>query len=122
MWRGGVPVENEAETANPASVHGEEQGGTVEIIETVDPAMVTVALHFSNESLGDPCGEVFPASRQVPADTPAVEAVAALLGGPTPDEQAKGHSSWFSGETEGLLRSGGSPTARFGWTSRICAR
>jgi putative hemolysin len=106
---GGAPVEDEAEIANPASVHCEEQGGTVEIVETddgqvgicvfddgreceewayyrqgvcipaADQAMTTVELYFSNETLGDPCGEVFPVPRQVPADTPPVEAVAALL-------------------------------------------
>jgi putative hemolysin len=134
---GGDPVEDEAEIANPASVHCEEQGGTVEIVETDDgqvgicvlddgreceewayyhrgecvpgaaQAMETVELYFSNETLGDPCGEVFPVARQVPADTPSVEAVAALLAGPTPDEQAQGYGGWFSTETERLLRSAG---------------
>jgi putative hemolysin len=134
---GGAPVEDEAEIANPASVHCEEQGGTVEIVETddgqvgicvfddgreceewayyrqgvcipaADQAMTTVELYFSNETLGDPCGEVFPVPRQVPADTPPVEAVAALLAGPTPDEQAQGYGGWFSAETEGMLRSVG---------------
>lgn len=41
------------------------------------------------------------------ADTPAVEAVAALLAGPTRDEQVQGYGDWFSAETEGLLRSVG---------------
>jgi putative hemolysin len=133
---GGVPVEDGAEVANPASVYCEEQGGTVEIVETddgqvgvcvlddgreceewayyrgecvpgADEAMTTVELYFTNEGLGDPCGEVFPVDRQVPADTPAVEAVAALLAGPTQDELAQGYGGWFSAETEGLLRSVG---------------
>lgn len=134
---GGPPVEREAEIANPASVYCEEQGGTVTIVETDEgqvgicvfddgreceewayyrrgeclpgtaPAMVTVEVYFSNEDLGDPCGEVFPVTRQVPADTPVVEAVVALLAGPTPDEQAQGYGGWFSAETDGLLRSVG---------------
>jgi putative hemolysin len=132
---GGAPFEDEAEIANPASVHCEEQGGTVEIIETdrgqvgicvfddgreceewayyrrgecvpgATQVMASVQLYFSNGTLGDTCGEVFPVARQVPADTPAVEAVAALLAGPTPDEQAQGYGGWFSAETEGPLRS-----------------
>jgi putative hemolysin len=131
---GGVLVEDEAEIANPASVYCEEQGGTVEIVDTDDgqlgicvfddgreceewayyrgecvpgvaQAMTTVELYFSNEGLGDPCGEVFPVVREVPADTPVVEAVTALLAGPTPEELAAGYGGWFSAETEGLLRS-----------------
>jgi uncharacterized protein len=81
---GGDPVEDGAEIANPASVHCQEQGGTVEIVETddgqvgicvfddgreceewayyrqgvcvpaADQAMTTVELYFSNETLGDP--------------------------------------------------------------------
>jgi len=132
-----VPVNDETEIANPASVYCEEQGGTVEIIDTddgqvgicvlddgreceewayyrrgacvpgVDQVLTTVEVYFSNEALGDPCSEVFPVARQVPADTPAVEAVAALLAGPTADEQAQGYGGWFSAETDGLLRSVG---------------
>ena len=90
---GDVPVGDGAEIANPASVYCEEQGGTVEIIDTdggqvgicvlddgreceewayyrrgacvpgTDQAMTTVEVHFSNETLGDPCGEVFPVAR-----------------------------------------------------------
>ena len=134
---GEVPVNDEAELANPASVYREEQGGTVKILDTdegqvgicvlddgseceewayyrqgvcvpgVDQAMTTIEVYCSNELLGDPCGEVFPVARQVPADTPVVEAVAALLAGPTPDEQADGYGGWFSADTEGLLRSVG---------------
>jgi putative hemolysin len=134
---GSDPTRDETELANPASIYCEEQGGTVEIVETdggqvgicvlddgreceewsfyrrgvcvpgVDQAMTTVELYFSNASLGDACGEVFPVARQVPADTPAVEAVAALLAGPTRDEQVQGYGGWFSAETEGLLRSVG---------------
>jgi uncharacterized protein len=33
---GGDPVEDEAEIPNPASAHCQEQGGTVEIVETDD--------------------------------------------------------------------------------------
>lgn len=132
-----APVEGGTELANPASVYCEGQGGTVTIVETddgqvgigifddgreceewayyrrgecvpgTDEAMTTVEVHFANEELGDPCGEVFPVARQVPAGTAAVEAVAALLAGPTPDERAQGYGGWFSAETEGLLRSVG---------------
>jgi len=133
----GAPGEDGAEVANPATVYCEEQGGTVETVDTdagqvgicvledgreceewayyqrgvCEPgsgqAMATVELYFGNEALGDPCGEVFPVARQVPADDLAFEAVAALLAGPTPDERAQGYGGWFSAETEGLLRSVG---------------
>jgi putative hemolysin len=132
-----VPPGDEVGVANPASVYCEELGGTVVIVETDDgqvgicvfddgreceewayflrgecvpgtaEAMTTVEVFFTNETLGDPCAEVFPIARQVPADAPAVEAVAALLAGPTPDERAQGYGGWFSAETDGLLRSVG---------------
>jgi len=134
---GGVnDADEEAQLANPASVYCEEQGGTVQVIETdngqvgmcvfdngreceewafyrgecvpgVEPATVAVELYFSNASLGDPCGEVFPVTREVPDDTPVVEALMALLAGPTQAEISEGYGSWFSADTEGLLRSVG---------------
>ena len=129
------PGEAEAGIANPASVHCEEQGGTVVIVDTDDgqlgicvfedgreceewalyrqgvclpggeEAMTTVEVYFTNETMGDPCGEVFPVARQVPEDAPAFEAVAALLAGPTEEEVAQGYGGWFSADTEALLRS-----------------
>lgn len=52
--------------------------------------MTTVEVDFSEERLGDPGSEVFPVARQMPVDTPAVEAVGTLLAGPMPDGQAQG--------------------------------
>lgn len=62
-------------------------------------------LFFPNSSLGDPCGEVFPVPRTVPASAPLEPALDALLAGPTPAEQEQGYGGWFSEHTEGLLRS-----------------
>ncbi len=129
-------LEDQPQLANPASVHCEEQGGSVTIVETPDGQVgicvledgreceewaflegecrpgvaqdtITVEVYFSNEALGDPCGEVFPVTREVADDTPAVDALAALLAGPTQDEIAEGYGGWFSEETVGLLRSVG---------------
>lgn len=63
----------------------------------------TVSLFFSNDGLGDPCGEVFPVQREVAAEDPIGEAVRALLAGPSEAETAQGYSSWFSSDTAGML-------------------
>lgn len=73
--------------------------------EPSTPAGVEVEVFFPNELLGDPCGEVFPVTREVDADDPLIGALAALLRGPTPDERADGYGGWFSAETAGMLRS-----------------
>ena len=62
-----------------------------------------VQLYFANDELGDVCGEVFPVSRQVPADDPITTTVAALLEGPTSTEIEAGYGGWFSDATTGLL-------------------
>jgi hypothetical protein len=66
---------------------------------------VEVEVHFVNEQLGDPCGEVFPLPRTVPADDAVAETMAALLAGPTAEEEAAGYGGWFSQRTAGRLRS-----------------
>jgi putative cell wall-binding protein len=69
------------------------------------PAMVTVQVYFANTSLGDPCGQVFPVSRQVAGPAVATGALTELLRGPTAAERAQGYSSWFSESTAGYLNS-----------------
>lgn len=69
------------------------------------PATVEVEIFLVNDRLGDPCTEVFPVTREVPAEDPLTGALSALLAGPTEDERAQGYGGWFSDETAGMLRS-----------------
>jgi hypothetical protein len=70
-----------------------------------DPGTVQVWVHLTNEAFGDPCTEVYPVPREVPADDPLTGALAALLAGPTEAERAQGYGGWFSADTAGMLRS-----------------
>jgi len=63
-----------------------------------------VEVFFSNVTLGDPCGEVFPVRRTVPLVSALESSLEDLLEGPTAAERAQGYSSWFSSETDGMLR------------------
>lgn len=65
---------------------------------------VTVEVFLSNPDLGDPCEDVFPVSREVPAAAPLRGALEALLEGPTPAEVDAGYGGWFTTATAGLLR------------------
>jgi hypothetical protein len=67
------------------------------------PATVEVEVFFANDTLGDPCGEVFPVTRTVAADDPVTGALHALLAGPTASEQAEGYGGWFSSDTADAL-------------------
>ncbi len=69
------------------------------------PDLVEVDIYLINDTLGDPCEDVFPVTREVPADDPLTGALEALLAGPTAAERAEGYGGWFSAETEGMLRS-----------------
>jgi hypothetical protein len=86
------------------ALHGGYQVSRVAGAAPATPS-TTVRLFFPNSSLGDPCGEVFPVTRTVPASAPLEPALDALLAGPTPAEQEQGYGGWFSEQTEGLLRS-----------------
>jgi hypothetical protein len=93
---------DEAPTPDPAPPvtdddEAEADGPTTDVVE--------VAIYLTNESLGDPCTEVFPVTREVAADDPLTGALEALLAGPTESERAEGYGGWFSTETEGMLRS-----------------
>jgi hypothetical protein len=68
-----------------------------------EPATVEVDVFFTNDQLGDPCGEVFPVTRTVDADDPVRGALEALLAGPTDAERADGYGGWFSDDTAELL-------------------
>ena len=69
------------------------------------PAVVEVDIYLVNDTLGDPCTEVFPVPRTVAADDPLTGALESLLAGPTDAEREEGYGGWFSDETEGMLRS-----------------
>jgi putative hemolysin len=120
--------------ANPASVYCEEQGGTLETRLDAEgnelgicvfgdgseceewafwrgecvPAPVErlalVAVFFGNDTLGDPCEDVFPVERRVSAEDPITGALEQLLAGPTAEEAAEGYTSWFSDQTVDALR------------------
>jgi hypothetical protein len=83
-------------------------GGTAEQPTTEpEPTAETVEVHlfFTNDQLGDPCGEAFAVTRTVDADDPVTGALDALLAGPTTAERADGYGGWFSDDTAGMLHS-----------------
>jgi hypothetical protein len=67
------------------------------------PDTVAVEIFLTNETLGDPCTEVYPVPRQVDADDPATGTLQALLAGPTDAEAQQGYGGWFSADTADLL-------------------
>jgi hypothetical protein len=69
----------------------------------LEPATVEVEVFFTNETLGDPCGEVFPVTRTVDADDPITGTLQALLAGPTATEIADGYGGWFPTATVDTL-------------------
>jgi hypothetical protein len=64
---------------------------------------VEVKVFFTNDQLGDPCGQAFAVTRTVDADDPVTGALEALLAGPTTAERADGYGGWFSDATAGML-------------------
>lgn len=64
-----------------------------------------VEVYVGHADRGDPCEDVFPVDREVPADAPLRGALEALLAGPTDEEADAGYGGWFSAETEGMLHS-----------------
>jgi hypothetical protein len=68
-----------------------------------DTEPVTVEVFFTNEQLGDPCGEVFPVTRTVAADDPIRGTLEALLAGPTATEIDAGYGGWFTAATADAL-------------------
>jgi hypothetical protein len=68
-----------------------------------EPGTVAVEIFLTNETLGDPCTEVYPVPRQVDADDPATGTLQALLAGPTDAEAQQGYGGWFSADTADLL-------------------
>jgi peptidoglycan/xylan/chitin deacetylase (PgdA/CDA1 family)/pimeloyl-ACP methyl ester carboxylesterase len=71
--------------------------------ETPTTATVPVDVFFMNEAMGDPCSEVFPVRREVPAAAPLRGALEELLAGPTAAERGDGYNGWFSDATAHLL-------------------
>jgi hypothetical protein len=92
---------------DPAPPEADDEGSGADDEASPEPApdTVEVDIYLSNDSLGDPCTEVFPVPRAVVADDPLTGALEALLAGPTDAERAEGYGGWFSSETAGMLRS-----------------
>lgn len=78
---------------------------TPEPAEADDDTAATevVQVYVGHADRGDPCEDVFPLDREVPADAPLRGALEALLAGPTEQEADAGYGGWFSAETEGML-------------------
>jgi hypothetical protein len=72
---------------------------------TADEPDVPVEVFFSNDDLGDPCGEVFPVIREVGAEDQIDGALQALVAGPSDAERSQGYGGWFSPETADVVRS-----------------
>lgn len=92
----------------PAPPEADDDGGSGDGDEASPepaPDTVEVDIYLTNDTLGDPCTEVFPVARPVAADDPLTGALEALLAGPTDAERAEGYGGWFSDETAGMLRS-----------------
>jgi hypothetical protein len=69
----------------------------------VQPATVQVEVYFTNDTLGDPCTDVFPVTRQVDRDDILTGTLNALLAGPTPTEIDDGYDGWFGPTTADAL-------------------
>jgi hypothetical protein len=93
------------EPAPPEADDDEGSGDGDEASPEPAPDSVAVDIFLVNDTLGDPCTEVFPVARTVAADDPLTGALEALLAGPTDAERAEGYGGWFSDETAGMLRS-----------------
>jgi putative hemolysin len=72
---------------------------------TADATDVPVEVFFSNKDLGDPCGEVFPVTREVGAGDQIDGALQALVARPSDAERSQGYGGWFSPETADVVRS-----------------
>jgi hypothetical protein len=68
-----------------------------------EPDTVEVDVYLTNQTLGDPCTEVFPVPRTVDADDPVTGALQALVAGPTEVEVQQGYGGWFSPDTADVL-------------------
>ncbi len=70
---------------------------------------MTVTVYFGNDQLNPgqvDCGLVYPVTRTVPAMPSVAEvALAELFAGPTEAERQQGYTSWFSSETQSILKS-----------------
>lgn len=64
-----------------------------------------IEVFFTNEGLGDPCGEAFPVSREVARDDQVEGALRALVAGPSEAEQSQGYGGWFTQDTADVVHS-----------------
>ncbi|MFA5109571.1 MAG: GerMN domain-containing protein [Patescibacteria group bacterium] len=82
--------------------------GTEEIKGELKPEATAVRVYFNNINLNPnsaDCSQVYPLSRVVPKNTVIPQsALAELFKGPTEKERAQGYTSWFSSDTENILK------------------
>jgi hypothetical protein len=69
----------------------------------VQPATVQVEVYFTNDTLGDPCTDVFGVTRTIDRDDILTGTLNALLAGPTPTEIDDGYGGWFGPTTADAL-------------------
>jgi hypothetical protein len=69
----------------------------------VQPATVQVEVYFTNDTLGDPCTDVFGVTRTIDRDDILTGTLNALLAGPTPTEIDDGYGGWFGPTTANAL-------------------
>jgi hypothetical protein len=69
----------------------------------VQPATVEVEVYFTNDTLGDPCTDVFGVTRTIDRDDILTGTLNALLAGPTPTEIDDGYGGWFGPTTADAL-------------------
>lgn len=62
-------------------------------------------IYLQAADVGPNCDQVVAVPRAATVEGPEADALAQLLAGPTPAEQAQGLTSWFSSTTSGMLRS-----------------
>jgi len=62
-------------------------------------------VYLQAADVGPNCDQVVAVPRTATVEGPEADALAQLLAGPTPSEQAQGLTSWFSTATSGMLRS-----------------
>lgn len=86
---------NEDPPATPDPAEADDDAAPTQVVE----------VYVGHADRGDPCEDVFPLDREVPADAPLRGALEALLAGPTDEEAEVGYGGWFSAETEGMLHS-----------------
>lgn len=98
--------DNEMDTDTPDQPSDEQADADPDAEDdgATEPTSRELQVFFTNLERGAE-GEVYPVGRTTTDDDLPTAAVRELLAGPTVEEREQGYSSWFSQETDGMLRS-----------------